>query len=220
MSLRSQTLKADDDIKQISHKQFDAHIKFTCKAAFLARMNKLVPWTQLEALVEPHDPKADNGRPPRDLSTMLRMYCVANWFDMADEACEDALYDVQAFRDYCQVDLATHGVPETSSLLNFRHSLDKHDILAAIFAKAPEAKDFTNKRVYCNTPLTDRDKQIHHTKSLTRAKVEHLVLTLKRIWGFAKVRYRGLAKSANRMFAMQALINIDRWGSHFWHKCA
>jgi transposase, IS5 family len=58
---------------------FDTHSKVTRKAAFLARMDKLVPWSALEALIEPHYPKAGNGRPPRALSTMLRMYCVANW---------------------------------------------------------------------------------------------------------------------------------------------
>ena len=79
-------------------------------------------------------------------------------------------------------------------------------------AKSPKAKDFTNKRAYRNTPLTERDKQVNRTKSQTRAKVEHPFLTLKRIWGFAKVRYRGLAKNANRTFAMLALINIDKWG--------
>jgi transposase, IS5 family len=81
----------------------------------------------------------------------------------------------------------------------------------ALKAKAPKAKDFTNKRAYRNTPLTERDKPVNHTKSQTRAKVEHPFLTLKRILDFAKVRYRGLAKNANRTFAMLALINIDRW---------
>jgi IS5 family transposase len=49
-------------------------------------------------------------------------------------------------------------------------------------------------------------------KSSVRAKVEHPFLTLKRLWGFAKVRYRGLAKNANRAFAMLALINLNKWG--------
>ena len=79
-------------------------------------------------------------------------------------------------------------------------------------AKSPKAKDFTNKRAYRNTPLTERDKEVNTTKSRVRAKVEHPFLTLKRIWGFAKVRYRGLAKNANRTFAMLALINIEKWG--------
>jgi hypothetical protein len=45
-----------------------------------------------------------------------------------------------------------------------------------------------------------------------RSKVEHPFLTLKRLWGFAKVRYRGLAKNANRAFAMLAMLNISKWG--------
>jgi IS5 family transposase len=60
----------------------------------------LIPWTALEELIEPHYPKAGKGRPPRDLSTMLRMYCVANWFNLADEACEDVMYDIVAFRQF------------------------------------------------------------------------------------------------------------------------
>jgi IS5 family transposase len=45
-----------------------------------------------------------------------------------------------------------------------------------------------------------------------RAKVEHPFLVLKRLWGFAKVHYRGLAKNANRAFAMLALHNLVKWG--------
>ena len=73
---------------------FDTHSKDTRKVAFLARMDKLVPCSAWEGLIEPHYPKAGIGRPPRDLSIMPRMYCVANWFDLADEACEDALYEL------------------------------------------------------------------------------------------------------------------------------
>ena len=76
---------------------------------------------------------------------------------------------------------------------------------------APRAKDFTNKLAYRNRPLSEHDQRVNRTKSQTRAKVEHPFLTLKRIWGFAKVRYRGLLKNANRVFAMLALINIERW---------
>ena len=61
-------------------------------------------------------------------------------------------------------------------------------------------------------PLSDADKQTNRRKSAVRSKVEHPFLTLKRIWGFAKVRYRGLAKNANRAYAMLALINVSTWG--------
>ena len=77
---------------------------------------------------------------------------------------------------------------------------------------APQAKDFTNRRGRKSRPLTAADKETNRRKSSVRAKVEHPFLTLKRIWGFAKVRYRGLAKNANRAFAMLALINLNKWG--------
>jgi transposase, IS5 family len=77
---------------------------------------------------------------------------------------------------------------------------------------APKAKDFTNKRAHKNRPLSDADKQTNRRKSAVRAKVEHPFLTLKRLWGFAKTRYRGLAKNANRAFAMLALLNVSKWG--------
>ena len=77
---------------------------------------------------------------------------------------------------------------------------------------APRAKDFTNKRAYRNTPLTEADKATNRRKSSVRSKVEHPFLTLKRLWGFAKVRYRGLEKNANRAFAMLAMLNLVKWG--------
>ena len=117
---------------------FDAHNKTTRKAVFLARMDKLMPWAALVDLIEPYYPKAGNGRRPRSLASMVRMYCVANWFNLADEACEDALYDIAAFRDFCQVDLGREGVPDATTLLNFRHLLEKHQLGAAIFAKVGE----------------------------------------------------------------------------------
>jgi IS5 family transposase len=244
-------------------------------------------------------------------------------FNLADEACEDALYDIPAFRDYCRIDLGRERVPDATTLLNFRHLLEEHQIGAALFSKvgelllahgmklsggtivdatliaapsstknqeqgrdpemhqskkgnqwyfgmklhigvdsdsglvhsasvsagnvhdshelpnllhgqerrlygdsayrgeqqrerlkdiAPQAKDFTNKRAHKNRPLSDADMQTNRRKSAVRSKVEHPFLTLKRIWGFAKARYRGLAKNANRAYAMLALINISKWG--------
>ena len=75
-------------------KGFEKHSRATRKAEFLARMESLMPWAEFCALIEPHYPKAGNGRPPVGLERMLRMYCVANWFNLSDEACEDALYDL------------------------------------------------------------------------------------------------------------------------------
>ena len=77
---------------------------------------------------------------------------------------------------------------------------------------APRAKDFANKRAIRSRSLSDSDKQTNRRKSSVRSKVEHPLLTLKRRWGFANVRYRGLAKNANRAFAMLALINLRKGG--------
>lgn len=304
-------------------KGFEKHIRPARKAEFLARMESLMPWPELFALIEPHYPKLGNGRPPVGLERMLRMYCVANWFNLADEACEDALYDVPVFREFCRIDLGRERVPDATTLLNFRHLLEAHNLGAALFAKvgallleggmklsggtivdatliaappsvknreksrdpqmhqtkkgkqwyfgmkvhigvdsgsglvhsasvtaadvhdshevanllhgeetrfygdsadrgkaqrerlktiAPKAQDFTNQRAYKNRSLTEADQATNRRKSSVRAKVEHPFLTLKRVWGFTKVRYRGLAKNANRAFAMLAMLNVAKWG--------
>jgi IS5 family transposase len=119
-------------------KGFEVHGRATRKAEFLARMEALVPWSEFCALIEPHYPKAGNGRPPIGIERMLRMYLVANWFNLADEACEDALYDIPAFRDFCQIDLGRERVPDATTLLNFRHLLETHKIGVALFAKVNE----------------------------------------------------------------------------------
>ena len=328
---------------------FEKHGRATRKAEFLSKMETLMPWSEFCALIEPHYPKAGNGRPPIGLERILRMYCIANWFNLADEACEDALYDIPAFRKFCQIDLGRERVPDATTLLNFRHLLEAHDLGNALFSKvgellqangmklsggtivdatliaappsvknkekerdpemhqtkkgnqwhfgmtsrrrrtpegrsreagcgherseaaqvvhigvdsasglihsasvtaanihdshevpnllhgeetrfygdsayrgreqrerlrtiAPKAKDFTNKRAYRNRPLTDADRETNRRKSSVRSKVEHPFLTLKHLWGFAKTRYRGLAKNANRAFAMLAMINVVKWG--------
>ena len=302
---------------------FEKHGRATRKAEFLARMEGLMPWAEFCALIEPHYPKAGNGRPPVGVERMLRMYCIANWFNLSDVACEDALYDVPLFREFCRIDLGQERVPDATTLMNFRHLLEAHQLGAALFAKvgellmangmrlsggtivdatliaappstknqhkardremhqtkkgkdwhfgmkvhigadsktglihsasvtaanvhdshevpnllhgketrlygdcayrgkaqrerlrelAPKAKDFTHKRAYKNRPLTEADKATNRRKSSIRSRVEHPFLTLKRLWGFAEVRYRGLAKNANRAFAMLAMINLNKWG--------
>ena len=100
---------------------FDAHSKVTHKAAFVARMETLVPWDAFIGLIKLHYPKAGNGRPPRSLNTMLRMYLLANWFDLSDLKCEDALYGIEYFRNFYRVDLGRAGVPDATTLLHFRH---------------------------------------------------------------------------------------------------
>lgn len=300
---------------------FESYRKATRKAEFLSRMEALVPWGEFCKVIEPFYPKAGNGRPPVGLERILRMYFVANWFNLSDVACEDALYDVPTFREFCGFDFGRERIPDATTLMNFRHLLEQNHLGAALFAKvgelllangmklsggtivdatiiaapsstknadnardpemhqtkkgnqwhfgmkvhigvdsrsglahsatvtpanvhdsqelpnllhgnetrlygdsayigqkevlkqvAPKAKDFTNKRASRSTPLSDANKETNRLKSQVRAKVEHPFRPLKSIYGFAKVRYRGLMKNANRAFALLALINLDKWG--------
>ena len=73
---------------------------------------------------------------------------------------------------------------------------------------APNAKDFTNQKGLRNRALTDEDAARDRTKSKVRAKVEHPFLILKRVFGFNKVRYRGLDKNATELFVACALVNL------------
>jgi IS5 family transposase len=72
------------------------------------------------------------------LSACWRMYLLANWFNLSDEACEDALDDMAAFRDFCRIDLGRERVPDATTLLKFRHLLEEHQIGSALFSKVGE----------------------------------------------------------------------------------
>lgn len=77
-----------------------------------------------------------------------------------------------------------------------------------IRATAPQARDFTHAKAHRHRPLTDEDKAKNRAKSRVRAKVEHPFYVLKRVFGFVKVRYRGLAKNAQRLFVACGLANL------------
>jgi IS5 family transposase len=296
---------------------FERYRKPTRREAFLAQMDTLVPWAELGALIEPHYPKAGNGRPPIGLQRMLRIHLLQHWFNLADEAMEEALYDSASLRAFVGIDLGREPVPDATSLLRFRHLLEKHRLGEAIFAEvgqllqakglklsggtivdatliaapsstknaeqrrdpemkqtckgkqwhfgmkvhvgtdaktgvvhaavvtaanvhdkhpvpdllhgqetrvygdrgyqgctdlikeaAPNAKDFTNRRVRQPWGEDEVARAKNRTKNRTRARVEHVFHVLKRQFGFAKVRYRGLMKNANRVFTALALVNL------------
>jgi IS5 family transposase len=280
-------------------------------------MNEIVPWQALCEVIEPHYPKAGNGRPPVGLERMLRMYFVQHWFNLADEACEEALLDSTALRSFVGIDLGRERVPDGTTLLRFRRLLEKHHLGEELFAtvgqvlqarglkvgtgtivdatiigapsstknadktrdpemhqtrkgkqwffgmkmhigvdsrtglvhsavvtpanvhdkhplpdllhgneqrvygdsayasqkpliqtKAPQARDFTNQRVRRGGEIDEVQRAKNRNKSKVRARVEHVFAVVKRLWGFTKVRYRGLAKNATRSFVALGLANI------------
>jgi IS5 family transposase len=80
--------------------------KKTRREKFLEERNGIMPWTQLQSLIEPYYPKEGNGRPPVGLGIMLRIYFLQHWFNLSDPAAEEALYDSPALRRFAGVDLA------------------------------------------------------------------------------------------------------------------
>jgi transposase, IS5 family len=117
-----------------AHAEFAAKKETTRREKFLARMEEVIPWAQLLAVIEPHYPKGRRGRPPVGLERMLRVYFLQQWYALADEALEDALYDSQALQRFARIDLAAEGVPDATTLLNFRHLLETHDLCKGLFA--------------------------------------------------------------------------------------
>jgi IS5 family transposase len=116
-----------------AHAEFAAKQKMTRREKFLARMEEVIPWAKLLAVIEPHYPKGKRGRPPIGLERMLRVYFLQQWYGLADEALEDALYDSQALQRFARIDLAAEGVPDATTLLNFRHLLETHDLCKGLF---------------------------------------------------------------------------------------
>jgi transposase, IS5 family len=117
-----------------SQVEFADKKKITRREKFLTRMEEVIPWAKLLAVIEPHYPKGERGRPPIGLERMLRVYFLQQWYGLADEALEDALYDSQALRGFARIDLAAAGVPDATTLLKFRRLLENHDLCRGLFA--------------------------------------------------------------------------------------
>lgn len=312
MPMKQQTLAMAAD--QSGYEQYR---KPTRRDEFLAAMEAIVPWTSLCEVIEPHYPKPGNGRPPIGLERMLRIHFIQHWFNLADLACEEALYDSASLRRFVGIDLGREPVPDATTMLKFRRLLNDNKLGEALFAKvgqelqargfkvntgtivdatiigapsstknagkardpemhqtrkgkqwyfgmklhigvdsqtglthsavvtsanvhdkhplpdllhgqerrvygdsayasqkkliegkAPKAKDFTNQRTRRNGVVDEALKAKNRNKSRIRSRVEHVFGVVKRLWGFGKVRYRGLTKNATRAFTALALANI------------
>ena len=296
---------------------FERYGKTTRRAAFLAEMERVVPWQELCALIAPVYPKPGNGRPPVGLERMLRIYFLQQWFNLSDPGVEEALYESASMRRFAGIDLGREPAPDETTVCKFRHLLELHDLGRRLFEQvhehleahglrvaagtivdatiisapsstknaakardpemhqtkkgnqwyfgmkahvgvdsktklihavvataanvhdatvlpdllhgaetrvwgdqayrgqaavirehAPAAKDFTHRRYRHRGVVDEAEKARNRTKSKVRAKVEHSIGVIKRVFGFAKVRYRGLVKNAHRLFVTCALANL------------
>ena len=111
--------------------------KVTRREQFLTEMEAVVPWGRLLALIAPHYPKVGpkGGRPPMPIETMLRVYFLQNWYALSDPMAEETLYDSEAMRRFAGIELGDDRIPDETTILNFRHLLERHGLTEAIFAE-------------------------------------------------------------------------------------
>ena len=102
--------------------------KKTRKREFLEQMEKVVPWAVLVQIVAPHCPKSKTGRPPFPIETMLRVHYMQQWFGLSDPAMEEALHDMPLLREFAKLDGVLDRLPDETTILRFRHLLEKHDL--------------------------------------------------------------------------------------------
>lgn len=106
--------------------------KRTRRREFLEEMEKVVPWADLVALVSPYLPEGKRGRPPFSPETMLRIHFMQQWFALSDPAMEEALHDMPVFREFAGLEGWDERLPDESTILRFRHVLDKHKLAGQI----------------------------------------------------------------------------------------
>ena len=105
--------------------------KQTRREVFLAEMERVVPWTELLSLIEPHYPKAGRGRHPYPIATMLRVHLMQNWFGLSDPGMEEALYEITPMRNFARLRM-TGAIPDETTILNFRRLLEVHELAPRI----------------------------------------------------------------------------------------
>jgi IS5 family transposase len=142
-------------------------------------MDRVIPWGELLKVIKKHYPKAGNGRQPMPLERMLRIYFMQQWYGLSDPAMEDALYDIESMRRFADIDLASDAIPDETTILNFRHLLEEHNLTEKIFEKTQ--RYLSNKGLLLRegtivdatiihapsstkNQTRSRDKEMHQTK--------------------------------------------------------
>jgi len=111
--------------------------KQTRREKFPGEMDAVVPWPRMLALIGPHYPKVGpkGGRPPMPLETMLRIYFLQNWYALSDPMAEEMLYDSDAMRQFAGIELGDDRIPDETTILNFRHLLETHQLTEKLFVE-------------------------------------------------------------------------------------
>lgn len=119
---------------QISFSEVEYNLKKrkTRREKILEQMDQLIPWKQLEKKIQKHYPTAGNGRRPYPLPVMLRIHCMQLFSNLSDPLIEDSLYEIESMRRFAGLSLSD-ALPDESTILNFRHLIERHDLGKSIF---------------------------------------------------------------------------------------
>jgi transposase, IS5 family len=207
-----------------SQGSFERYSKKTRREKFLEEMDRIMPWAELESLIAPHYPKEGNGRPPVGLSIMLRIYFLQHWFSLSDPGAEEALYDSPALRRFAGVDLGRAAAPDETTILHFRHLLERHDLCGAMLEAVNHYLEDRGIRIGTGTIVDatilhapsstknasgTRDPEMHQTRkgkqwcvSRTRAQARDAVLKMGD--GLPEPAYRSRLQTARCCCAQKA----------------
>jgi len=114
--------------QSLSDMEYGNRKRITRREEFLDIMDEIIPWDEWVSLIVPHYPTGKRGRPPVGIETMLRMYLLQCWFNLSDEGVEDAIYDSYAMRKFMGINFLDSDVPDATTLLKFRHLLERHGL--------------------------------------------------------------------------------------------
>jgi len=174
---------------------FERYTKKTRRAMFLEEMEQVVPWRKLCAVIEPHYPQPGNGRRPKELEQMLRIYFLQQWFNLADPAVEEALYDSATLRQFVGIDLGAEPVPDETTVCKFRHLLEEHNLGEEILGTVNLHLETKGVRITTGTIV---DATLIHAPSSTKNREQR-----------RDPEMHQTRKGKNWYFGMKAHVGVD-----------
>jgi len=120
------------DQLSFSEAEYAQKKKRTRREVFLEKMDKLIPWNQLDKAIRRYYAQPGNGRRPYPLSVMTRIHCLQLFYNLSDPAMEDALYEIESMRKFAELKI-TGPIPDETTILNFRHLLEQHNLGEKVF---------------------------------------------------------------------------------------
>jgi len=118
--------------------EYENRKRKTKREEFLTMMDKIIPWDEWVCIIKPYYPSGKRGRPTRGIETMLRMYFLQIWFSLSDEMVEDSIYDSHAMKKFMGVTFGEEQAPDATTLLKFRHLLEKNNLCEKLFKDLTE----------------------------------------------------------------------------------